>query len=743
MKQEEITTLHKAVEDLLTSGHLYTALTRIATEAKAAGAWDIARTTASKIENYDYLLEYFKRGAKDPLRDELRSTLTVEAFSLNDRLADSLMTETSKLVYYSWKSRQAEWAKELDTSHLLQTLQTKLSTYDMADSISEEEEHEADKLAEKIFYTIWTNYPYTAGDLLITRQLITTECVRSYRREMFLSALTLALMQWYDPQKMSLLLDCIDPPMPDGVRARAWVGLALLLFVQPVRTHYDTMLHQRLGALRERYLAPDGTSPLLTVQLQLYQSQEAESVKQHIKKEITPELHRLVNEILNNPPEGKTNKRPGDEPPFDTFNPEWEERLTKAGLTEKMQEIDSLQAEGTDVIYNTFTSMTRIPFFKTMSNWFVPYDLRFDVMAQHYRHDPSLHTLAKTLEKLPHMCSSDRYAIFFLYTELPAAQRKAFAKYLSRNQAAAEEDRPVAKPRETFPADLARYYLHDLYRFFAHYAHGQDFRNPFNMPLHLFSKKAVGDWFCEPAALRLAARYLFRKRRFDDATAVLKQLYTKEGADESDWQQLAYASDHQASPDDAQTENILIGCSHRWPQSVWTMQYLAYFLMQRHRYDEARPVLNRALEAFPDDQKTLIMLAQCLMKLGHHSEALPLLFKADIQKEGSPQVEQAIAWCSLMTDKLPQAEKYALKAVHHRDAAQNWLNAGHIALRRGLLDEAVNRYMRCFRTAEGWSLEDYFRNMAQDTRSLSQAGLDLTVVKMVQELVAQKYALPQ
>lgn len=737
MKPKDISLLHESIEYLLSYGRLYAALTRIIQEAKAAELWDIVEEASSRLSAYGYLLDYFQRGAQDPQREEIHGQLTEEAFRLNNRLADRLTEQISLSIYYTKRKEVLSWAQEYTTAHLLQTLQTRLCDRIAAAAPSFTDTAPMEAAAEQLFYAIWTNFPYTDSDLLATRQLLTTECALPHQRELFVSALTLNLLQWFDTAKVLLLLDCIGPDQPQALQQRAWVGLALLLSTYPKRFKQNETLRQRLSLLKKKYLRPDGTSPLLTLQLQIFQSQEAGTVRKQIEEEITPELRRISADLRKkrtSPPDTPLNIR---EETAEAFNPEWEEHIRKSGLEKKLQEIGHLQQEGTDIMLNTFVGMKHFPFFYKLSNWLLPYTPQHSSIAQQWRRNPELKNMAELFERLSFLCSSDKYSFFLSFNNIPEAQRKMLTEVIRTQKEEHDSQTPSPLSGSGQAEYLSRCYLHDLYRFFTLNPRHADFRNPFDNDIRLFLSEIVGDWFQSPSTLRVIAEYLFRKRRYDDAVTAFRLLYNQDRS-EPTLQKLAFASDHQPVPDDGLTEAILEECNRIYPKKEWTLRYLANFHIRRKHYHSAIPILQEALQAFPDRWNLLMDTAQCFIQQRQFAEALPLLFKADLQKEGTPKVEQAIAWCALLTRNNRQAERYIGKVLHHKGSAQGWLNAGHIALQRNDIGEAIRRYLKSFDTPEKWSLEDYDHNMAQDYEDLLSAGIDPHLLNMVQETVTKE-----
>ena len=78
-----------------------------------------------------------------------------------------------------------------------------------------------------------------------------------------------------------------------------------------------------------------------------------------------------------------------------------------------------------------------------------------------------------------------------------------------------------------------------------------------------------------------------------------------------------------------------------------------------------------------------------------YDEAFKYLFKANYLDPESGQSERALAWCSLVTGKYEQAEKYYQKVIGAEGATANdYANAGHAAWLSGDVGKAATRYQK-------------------------------------------------
>ena len=80
-----------------------------------------------------------------------------------------------------------------------------------------------------------------------------------------------------------------------------------------------------------------------------------------------------------------------------------------------------------------------------------------------------------------------------------------------------------------------------------------------------------------------------------------------------------------------------------------------------------------------------------------------------------------IAWCSLVTDKLDQAEKYCLKLLENEKNAHDLINLGHVHLCRGHRKEALECYNQSIEC--GQTIDAFLKIFAEDQKQLVANGV--------------------
>ena len=80
----------------------------------------------------------------------------------------------------------------------------------------------------------------------------------------------------------------------------------------------------------------------------------------------------------------------------------------------------------------------------------------------------------------------------------------------------------------------------------------------------------------------------------------------------------------------------------------------------------------------PDDLNNQLNVGHCLLELNQFEEALKCYFKVEYLDQGNKKVWRPIGWCSFLTGKKEQAEKYFLKLIEEEPGKHDLMNMGHV-----------------------------------------------------------------
>lgn len=657
--------------------------------------WDIKAELENAQTSYHYMLQYMEQGIKDPERDNLYRKLLITAYQLADKIRMAKLTPVSTYHYFERKRFY-----KIVPLRTLPVLQMELESYteDMAvgkllngDSRDESKldgirkRHE-DAIVE-LFNLVWLADKWTQEEETDAITFLTSPLVQVNDLSLFISALTLSLMEQFDIRKLLLLLDAYIIPATE-VNQRAIVGIALILFLYDNRLNLYPEVADRLAYLGEK---PNFVNDLSRVQIQLLRCRETEKITKKMREEIIPEMMRNVGRI--NPKMGEESDEDGN---ADDKNPDWQDWMEQSGMSDKLKEMSELQMEGADVYMSTFAQLKGYPFFREISNWFYPFDTQHSAVVNALSNSlERKNTFLNGILQSGFFCNSDKYSFCFTIMQIPEAQRNIMSQQLDEQNNAMNENKrserlaAYAKEAET----ISNQYIHDLYRFFKVYPRRHEFNDIFRESLNLQYCKTLEETLGDTGHKLAVAGYLFHKNYFVESCLLYEDIVKEITEDSEIYQKIGYCL--QKLKNYQRAINAYLQADLLKPDNVWTNRHLAMCYRQLRQSEKALEYYKKVEEVQPESLPLLSQIGHCLADLKRYEEALAYFFKVEYFDSKSAKVWRAIAWCSFVTGKYEQAKRYYNKLLGEKPEAQDYLNAGHTAWVSGNMGEAVKYYTSC------------------------------------------------
>jgi len=538
------------------------------------------------------------------------------------------------------------------------------------------------------------------------------------------AAMLLSLMHVFDAYKLRLLADCSYSKDVE-LRARCLVGLALAVRVYDKRVRNIPELFARLSLLGDD---PVFATSLRIVQLQLLLSRRTRQDSRKVNEDIIPEMLKVATKMHLK--EGMDFLKLNEI----ELNPEWEENGRKSHFHEAMQRVIGMQEKGVDMFFKTFAQTMRYqPFFSEASHWFVPFSFENEVFGDKRKVLKRLEILFKSKPS----CNTEKYAMALMFMRMSDAQLEEMGRSMGQLEELkgqmpdtgmnenASGGNEASDPYEPFRLSV-RLYVHDLYRFFFLFCHREEMLNPFTSSLILSESSCFSSLMRQPVALRVLGNFCFDEQQWGEATSFFEQLPEDE-KDAEIFGKMGYCN--MMLKDYAKAARFF-DCSNMInPSSTWTLRQLARACMLVGRLDQAREALLDLERRMPEDQNTLLMLAECSLKLGENEQALSKLHKANYLQPDN-RVQKALAWCLLQTGKYEEAENLFLKILENAPTAADFLNAGHAAWLSGKVEKALERYKKSVELSKNdLAPIDFFREDAKLLQEGGKTALDLLLMR--------------
>jgi len=680
--------------------------------------------------NYRYLLKFRLEGVADPGREKVYADLRRRTLDLADEASHLWMSKHSPQVYFDAvrASRVVEVPNLNVLRDELKNIGEELVLAEMIedDAVRTEKIHQLSKqrerLAGEVFKQLWVSGNWSEEDLPNYRQLFDDMDVLDHEKALFVSALPLALMHWFDEEKILLLIDLCNHPEPE-VSQRALVATAIVLYLFDERLDLYPAIGLKMDALMEQ----EGMKHALErVCFQLIRSKDTDKVSKKMQEEILPEMTRFGSAIQD-----KLRQEEGDDTTED-FNPEWKNMMENPGFSAKMQEFSDMQMEGIDVYMSTFSGQKFYPFFQEISNWLLPFYSTHSSLIDLFNGQNKDTGIMDMVLKSGFLCSSDKYSFCFNILQLPSNYRSSMASNMGAETENYEEFRKAEaamNPRYQLE-QVSNRYIQDLYRFFNLNIRKRDFKNIFSFPLNLFSSKCLGSYLSREEFLRKIGLLFFKQKNFKNALEIINLLLVNNPADAELLQKKGFCLQQLDCRKEAleaylQADLVL-------PDSLWTLKRIAACYRLEKNPVNALYYYQKAEKLAPNDLTLTFNIGHAMVESGDYAKALQLYFKAEVLSEESLKTWRPIAWCSLMCGKFDQANAYYQKIMQHTPSIDDYLNAGHLEWCRGFPLKAIEMYKKGIR-ATHIPFPEFIDLFQQDLSVLFNHGIKQEDVPFVRD----------
>ncbi len=676
--EEDIRMRARQIVTLLLESRLREALELVYVQMNGVTDWSVVSQYEDLDRSYRYMLQYFRQGAGDEHRNQMYAQFLRRALILNDDVLQARLHPTSMMLFYQHRRSR------MSRNDSIESLQQSLESYS---ELHDENAHERN--LNILFDHIWTSGMWTSNDMQQTIALIESPLVEPNDCAFAVSAVTIALLERFDPFKLQLLGHAAQSSQP-LVWVRALTGLAITMARYSNILHFFPEISSMVSVLAQ---VPGIQERMLKVQMALLSCRQTKEIDRRMREDIIPSM-------LRNP---KLDDISIDDMASDDISPDWIDRIEKSGVKDKLMQMTELQMEGADVYMSTFSNLKSYPFFREPCNWFRVFDPNQPDVKQ------ASGSIAQLMLSGNMFCNSDKYSFALTFQQIPEQQRDMILSQVQEHvDMEILKDAPEsAQITETF---IARQYAQDLYRFFNLFSRRHEFYNPFDSNLNLLSCSVLTCLVESDDSLQTIASWLLGKNYFQESVQAfnLMELHAHPYCtDYRFYQQYGYACQRCQEWQDA------IDCYERadilMPNNAWTLRHMAQCLKMMKQYDRALEMLLMAEKTDSNNLSLQIQIGDLMVDKGRYEDALQRFFKVDYLKPDYPKAWRAIAWCAFLAGRYDKSIQYYDKLLAGKASALDCLNAAHVQLVCGHVSQAVELYSRSIGMSDRNTFLEEFR----------------------------------
>lgn len=631
------------VKNALRKSDLSSAITLLYQRAKDIGNYNL-QTSLDEVEaTYRAMLTYLLQGYVDTEISKRREDLALQLYIINDQ-ADRL-----ERIAADDKQSRYIFAYKSSKSHSLQNIQQRLEV--------ELPYEEHDEEMGRLFNIIWTSDVWSKIDYEIASSILSSYNISVNDKAVFISAVTLSLMEMFDVKKFQLLFDAYLYPEAI-ISQRALVGLVITIRMYDARFETFPELKSRLSIYADD---PRFIRELTDTLIMMQYSCITDKVTSKLQNDIFPTLMKKQDNINNMSLEELRKKYT-----IHGENPDWIDKKAEKSI----KEMGTLQLEGADIYMSTFRYMKGYPFFNKFHHWFTPFDTKNPKIVEITNGAINGNgNLLSLILKNNAFCNSDLYSFCYMLNSLCAKDREFITGHVSEQFS--EEDKELLSSIEIKDSSLkakeeCRKYIFDIYRVFVCYPFFNQFENPFkrykqnaegeNVPATFspFETKAFHFLTANRDEMLNMAEFFMRKEFYAEALEMFNSANPQPIEEDANiWQKIGFCRQKLGKEKSAYKAYILADELH--PDSRWTMTHIAQLSQKMEIYDTAINYYDMLLLQGSENLRFITNKAICQMKSKLYEEAIKTLYQGYYLDENSIVVQQYLIECYIRTRQTEKA----------------------------------------------------------------------------------------
>jgi len=689
MEKKDIDRRFQKVLNDVNEGRIKSALDALGALIRNMNRSDYLFDLENISENYKNLLNYAFEGVIDQDRKDILKKISASALSLADDVRDDLTAKD-----YPQKNIEKAVIMRLlgdDPQAFSDRLEEYLSEKNLQQILKETGTSPTEaKPIDNIFRLIWLNHKMKDTSAEKVRFIAHSTLLEKHEKCLVVSALTLSLLDFFDPKKIILLMEFVAEHEME-VYQRSLTGLGLVLIWYDKRISFYPEIMVRLDELSQDESIQQDMEALL---LQLLMAQETESIVKSFEEEVLPDMKKMMPKFED---KLQLDNIFGEED-LEGKNPDWKEMIDEVpGLFERIEKFTRMQMEGGDVFLSTFSQLKRFDFFTRMSNWFVPfYADHPDLKTNESDQEQIFNRLLEGLGRAFYLCNSDKYSFALNFNAVPPQQRSMIMTYFEAEleqmkDMASEED--ILSPSAASNAVFIQY-IQDLYRFFKLHPFHNEFNDIFQKKIRFTELYFYKTFFERDNFTARLAVFYFDNNHYPEAIELNKYLLDKEGPKSEYYEKIGYS--YQKLRKFSEAIEFYKKAELFDSNRLWILKKLGWCSLKIEDYTNALRYFEECAQIQPDDLTIQAQIGQCHFSLKNFEESLNSYLKVFYFQPENLKVLRPVAYCQFILGKLVQAEESYEKILSANEALGPFdlMNAGHVKLCLNKRNEALLLYKK-------------------------------------------------
>jgi tetratricopeptide (TPR) repeat protein len=735
MTRKEFEQRYHKVCDMICTHHLKYALEELEKFSRFAVKGDYYYQLETFSENYKTLLRYAFDGYQDPQQQSILDGLCASMLAMADELRQSML-DRELPVKRSEKSALAGIFGD-DPQVIAGKIEEMFFHREVKKLIEEtdpgsDQKMEATMLPvrdiDNIFKFIWLAGDLSNEAVALIQQVNRSEQIEWYEKCLVVSALTLSLLNQFDPRKIYLLIEFTEAA-ENQVYQRALTGLVLGLIMYDQRLRFFPGVLEKLKQLTAiETLIPE----IELILMQLLQARETDKITREFEEEVLPGMKKMMPRIED---KLQLNDLTEDEA-LEGKNPGWKDMIEEEpGLLEKIEKFSKMQMEGGDVFMSTFQLLKRFDFFNIMSNWFAPFHPGHPEISNSFSDSGDINTrLLESLDKAFYICNSDKYSFAINFRAIPDQQRTMIvtnfeAEFAQMKEMASEEQ---MLDQSLITNSVFIQYIQDFYRFYKLYPYKHEFDDIFQVKIKVNDLYFYKTCFERTGFPEKIAAFYFDNDHYYDAIDVYEGIMEHNGPSNEYFEKIGYC--YQKTGRFKKAVEFYRKAELYDSDRQWILKKLGWCSLKLKDYSQALVYFRDASALQPDEISLQIQVGQCYLHLKEYDQALHQYAKLRFFAPDNLKVLRPVAYCQFVLGKCDLAlEVYAqILSLTSTPSAYDLMNAAHVRLCLGQRKEALHLYRQSLLQGST-GRADLIEAFEEDARYLVKNGIPVAEIPLIRD----------
>lgn len=663
-------------------------------------------------EDYQQMSQHWLTGEEDPQRETFYQQLLQRVFVLYSNVLHYHRMKASPYLYSLYirvRQNRKDWSltairQEMEgfvSDVAMLQLEPEHTRKTKSDMVYRTHQHHMNELFEYVL----TSRQWTESIGQQFAEMMTAPTLDSTDQQLFVSAVTLSLVDQFDMAKFRMLTEVYRQSSDEAVRQRALIGWVLSL-----NSNVGKIYPEQRDIVHELLQQEDVCKELTELQIQLMYCQDEMKDTSTIQKEIMPDLLKGSNFKLS-----RLGLEEQEEDELENIlHPEKEdERMEKLEAT--YQRMLDMQKQGSDIYYGGFSQMKRFPFFYDISNWFVPFFTQHpDIQKQMALVDGKGDRFLQKMMNNNLFCNSDKYSFVLAFEQVMNQLPESIRLMMKRGEASFDELGMEEEETQT-ATSLRRLALMDFYRFFRLFPHREEMMDPFRYvnPVWSFFSSPLLIGTPLDAHKREVVRIL-RKHQYPWTAREIVDTFPEEMRDVEYylWKE-DYAKAFELEPEN---EKVLSGYArHCFKYGSYDHAVKLYDYLLSHDDTNSRYMLNKAV---------------CLVNLERYDEALKLLYQLNYEHPDNLHACRALAWALTCCGKTEQADRYYQQLMEEEQpTAEDYHNYGCNLWLERHIEQATVMLRKYAETKEKDDKKSLFAEDAEWLRKRNVSDIEINMME--------------